>query len=140
MTKHAGGAPRKYKSVRALQSKIDKYFKLCEENNEFPTIGGLAFAVDLSRGALITYSNRDEFERPLKKARQLVEIALEKRLMSGSGNVAGTIFNLKNNFGWRDKIESTLNANVSVSDLTDEQVITKIKQISEQIAQTAVKH
>ena len=36
-------------------------------------------------------------------ARQKVEHALEKHLYQGS--VVGTIFNLKNNFGWKDKSE-----------------------------------
>jgi hypothetical protein len=57
----------------------------------------------LSRQGLLNYQNRDGFVDTLKRARLRVENALEQRLYGNSP--AGAIFNLKNNFGWRDKQE-----------------------------------
>lgn len=107
--KHAGGRPPKYTNVDDLQVLIDKYFEtdayLGEGDNRMyaPTMGGLAYALDLSRQSLLNYANKDEFLDAIKRARTKVGMALEQRLYSN--NVAGIIFNLKNNFDWKDKKE-----------------------------------
>ena len=105
----AGGRPPKYTSVEQVEEIINDYF----ENDAYigegesrvfaPTMTGLALALDLSRQGLLDYSNKYEFFDTIKKARQKVEIALEQRLHGN--NVAGIIFNLKNNFNWKDKQE-----------------------------------
>ena len=104
------GRPPKYKTVDEMQNVIDEYFervtyinpdtgqKLCR-----PTMSGLANALDMCRKTLCNYSHKDEFLHTIKKARAKVEESLESALY-GNG-VAGVIFNLKNNFDWRDKQE-----------------------------------
>ena len=102
--------PVKYKTVEEVEEKIEEYFN----NGAFiqnadgsvkycPTMAGLAFALDLSRQGLLEYSRKDEFSDTIKKARQKVEIHLEQSLYGQT--VTGIIFNLKNNFGWKDKQE-----------------------------------
>ena len=98
------GRPPKFASVDDMQNAIDSYFAECRVEDKPCTMSGLAYALDLSRQALLDYANKDEFLDAIKRARQKVEIDVERRLMSGSA-VAGAIFNLKNNFGWRDKTE-----------------------------------
>jgi hypothetical protein len=49
------------------------------------------------------YGTKDEFSATVKRAKQKIEISLEQRL--AGNNVTGSIFNLKNNFGWKDKSE-----------------------------------
>lgn len=103
------GRPPKYKTPKAMQKDIDAYFEgdayMGEGKHRVfaPTISGLAYALDMSRQALSDYENKDEFLDTVKKAKQKVEIALEQRLHGQA--VVGTIFNLKNNFGWKDKQE-----------------------------------
>lgn len=114
------GRPLKYKTVKELQAAIDEYFDYCDNrvkqvhskegesygisDPEPYTMAGLAFALDLSRQALMEYSHKDEFGDAIKKARQKVEKDVERRLMEGKATT-GAIFNLKNNFGWKDKTE-----------------------------------
>lgn len=109
--KHAGGRPPKYKTKEEIQVLIDNYFKQCDLNNEPYTVTGLALSLDMSRQDLINYSKKDEFVDTIKKAKMRVENYLEKRLINDS-SCTGIIFNLKNNYGWRDKQE---NINVGVS-------------------------
>jgi len=115
----AGGRPVKYESKEQVEVIIKEYF----ENDAFmgdgddkvfaPTMSGLAYALDLSRQGLLDYSNKEEFFDTIKKARQRVEIALEQRLMGAAP--AGTIFNLKNNFGWKDKTEQEVSGQFNIA-------------------------
>lgn len=100
----AGGRPRLYDTVEQMQTIIDAYFKSCDKNDRPYTMSGLANALNMSRQSLINYSNKDEFFDTIKKARYNVEQQLEENLYR-LGNNSGIIFNLKNNFGWRDTVE-----------------------------------
>lgn len=148
MTKHAGGRPLKFKSVKELQEKIDAYFADCDphpeqiiryewnkktvtkklkDGTEFEieeddksirpkeivewhmsgqkhyTITGLANFLETSRATLVDYEERNEFFNTIKAAKDKVENYWEE-LLIGS-NATGPIFNLKNNYGWKDKTE-----------------------------------
>ncbi len=103
--KHAGGRPPKYKKAEEMKRKIDNYFKECDKKGEPYTVTGLGLALDMSRQDLINYSNKDEFFDTIKKAKLRVENYLEKRLINDS-SATGIIFNLKNNYNWRDKQEN----------------------------------
>lgn len=97
------GRPPKYTSSEEMQKVIDAYFKKCDEEKRPYTITGLALALDMDRRSIVNYGDKDEFFLTVKKARLKVEAFLEEALHSGSP--AGLIFNLKNNFGWKDKTE-----------------------------------
>ena len=109
--KHAGGRPPKYTKVEEIKEKIDRYFEECKLNNKPYTITGLGLALDMSRQDLINYSKKDEFFDTIKKAKMQVENYLEERLINDT-STTGIIFNLKNNYGWKDKQE---NVNIGVS-------------------------
>ena len=102
--KNPGGRPRKYSNPDDMQEKIDKYF---DEAADKPTVTGLAIVLGLDRHQLINYSHDESFYHTIKLAKQRVQQALEKHLYSQS--VAGVIFSLKNNFGWRDTQEININ-------------------------------
>lgn len=141
------GRPPKYNTPEEMQRIINLYFLACRVNqtgdnnlledcleddlliisdidDHVPTVCGLAYVLNLTRQGLIEYSGKDEFSDTIKKAKLRIEKSLEQRLASGSP--AGTIFNLKNNFGWKDKTEQELSSsstnpiipviNVTVSD------------------------
>ena len=99
-----GGRPRLYNNVEDMQKDIDKYFKLCDKEHRPYTMSGLAYALHMDRRSLVNYSNRDEFFLTIKDARQRVEQELEENLYR-VGNNSGIIFNLKNNFSWKDTVE-----------------------------------
>lgn len=108
------GRPLAFDSVEKLEQKIDEYFKSDEayiisytdgsEQKTFaPTISGLALFLECDRKTITNYGNKEEYFPTIKKARLRIESHLEKRLYGS--NVTGTIFNLKNNFDWKDKSE-----------------------------------
>jgi hypothetical protein len=71
------------------------------------SVTDLALALDTTRRTLIDYENRDdEFSHTIKRAKQKIEAYLERKLMLPSPT--GTIFNLKNNFDWKDKTEQDI--------------------------------
>lgn len=120
--KHAGGRPPKYKTVEELQEKIEEYFDFCDNKTkkiyseklgemmvadpEPYTMSGLAYALNLSRQALVEYKNKDEFGDTIKRARDRVEKDIDRRLNDKSLFTPGLIFNLKNNFNWKEKTET----------------------------------
>ena len=120
-----GGRPLKFKTVKELEERIDEYFNSCFEpafNKDGTkkidfrtgeqmvwqikpfTLSGLAYYLDIDRKTLYNYSKRDKFFPTIKKARARVEAYVEEQLFKPQ-IAAGVIFNLKNNFDWRDKPE-----------------------------------
>ena len=100
-----GGRPLKFESVEHLQSLIDEYFEECDLTGEPYTITGLADALDTDRVTLIRYQERDEFCNTIKKAKRKVERQFEKRSLKGEYNPTIAIFLMKNNFGYQDKVD-----------------------------------
>lgn len=76
------------------------------------TITGLSLALDTSRETLLDYKEREEFSDSIKKAKLRCEHYNEQMLFSTTPT--GTIFNLKNNYGWKDKteVDNTLHGDV----------------------------
>jgi hypothetical protein len=134
--------PPKYETPEEMERIIDLYFLACKSNqtedtsplgelsdeemeliNSFgnpvvPTVSGLAFALGMSRQALLDYQKKDEFLDTVKRAKQRIELEVEQRLFGNS--VTGVIFNLKNNFGWKDKMETEHSGNVGLSHILDD--------------------
>lgn len=121
------GRPLKFKSVKALQEKIDAYFDECDEKHEPYTITGLALALDTTRQGLLNYEDREEFYYTIKRAKLRIEHFVEKSLWAPK-IATGVIFNLKNNFGWVDKQEidqnvtGTMTNKVDLSGLTTDEL------------------
>lgn len=114
--KNKGGRPLKYKTVDELEIAITNYFENCDRHHEPYTITGLALALDIDRKTLINYEKRDEFFHTIKKAKLRVENYLEKRLINDN-STTGIIFNLKNNFDWKDKQEIEHSGVVKLEDV-----------------------
>ncbi len=97
------GRPRKYKSVKAMQEAIDKYFA----SDEKITICGLAIYLGfVSRNSLLDYEGYSKgFFGTIKEAKSRVEAYYEEHLIESG--CAGSIFALKN-FGWKDKVEADI--------------------------------
>ena len=127
------GRPPKYKTPKEMQRIIDLYFIGCKSNQSedsesilkdlsdedklivndvecvVPTVSGLAYILGMSRQAICDYEKKDDFLDTIKRAKLRIEISLENRLAGNA--VTGSIFNLKNNFGWKDKTETELSGN-----------------------------
>ena len=111
---------RKFKSPKELERLVDEYFDSCFK--EVPqkdgsikrvptrpqTITGLAVALGVCRRTLDNYKTYgEEFAEVIQKALNRCENFAEEKLFTQK-NVAGIIFSLKNNYGWKDKNETAL--------------------------------
>lgn len=95
---------RKWDTPEELKADIDAWLDECEEKKNPLTITGLAIALDTNRQTLLNYENNlgEDFDALIKKAKLMCENFAEQYLYSGK-NVAGAIFNLKNNYGWKEE-------------------------------------
>ena len=118
----AGWRPLLFKTKEDLKEKIDAYFASCYRFNEDTnreecirplTISGLAVELETSRQTLINYWDSEEFFDTIKKAKQRIENWTEEQLYRNT-QVTGVIFNLKNNYDWKDKSEVDSNTKVTV--------------------------
>ena len=100
------GRPKIFKSVEEVEEKINAYFKYCEDKDKPYTMSGLAYYLDVDRRTIVNYTKEEEFFPAIKKARDRVQMQLEENALLNKGNPTFTIFNLKNNFDWKDKIET----------------------------------
>ncbi len=128
-----GGRPPKYKTVEEMQVLINQYFASCREevwahnakkDTWTPvldrngivetrqvkpyTVTGLAASLGMTRQQLVDYSTKDEFMDSIKAAKSKIEQFSEETLYTAR-NPVGAIFNLKNNWGWKDKHETDVN-------------------------------
>ena len=105
-----GGAPegnnnaQKYKTIEELQTAIDKYFKDRDKHKKPYTMSGLIRSLGIDKNTFYSYSNQELFSPTIKLCRLKIEEQLEECLYR-PGNNSGIIFNLKNNYGWRDQQE-----------------------------------
>jgi hypothetical protein len=98
------GRPPYYSSVQKMQAAIDAYFNMADEKGWPYTIPDLALALGFtSRQSLLNYSCKPEYMDTIKRAKLRIEGQRARQLVQGQGMVAGQIFDLKNNFGWRDQ-------------------------------------
>lgn len=67
------------------------------------TITGLAIALGTNRSTLINYEDKEEYFDTIKNAKEKIHNFTEERLYDA--HPAAVIFNLKNNYGWKDKTE-----------------------------------
>ena len=108
--KNSVGRPMKFKSVKALQEKIDAYF--AETPLHKQTITGMALFLDTTRETLCDYQVRDKYSDVIKKAKLRVEHACE--LVGIEKGRPFDIFRLKQ-LGWKDKQESDVNLSAEFS-------------------------
>lgn len=117
----------KYKTQEELQKAIDKYFDGCDKKDKHYTMTGLAIALGIDRMTLLRYGEKDLFAPLIKNAKARVEERLEDCLYR-LGNNSGIIFNLKNNFKWKDQVE-----------VTDNERLDKVQELLDKIRDEAKK-
>jgi hypothetical protein len=117
------GRPLKFKTNQDLETAIKGYFEGCWGEKQVRnkkgevvttyraqikpyTITGLAVALDTTRETLLDYEDREEYSDTIKRAKMQCHQFAEESLFGS--NATGPIFNLKNNYGWRDKTETDI--------------------------------
>jgi hypothetical protein len=115
---------KKWKTPLELQKAIDQYFQDCDDRKkkiatkegavieiDHPrpyTIEGLCEVLDCDRNTLLNYEKQQGYEpyfRTIKNAKNKIALNKVERGLSGDSNSAVTIFDLKNNHGYKDKTE-----------------------------------
>ena len=103
------GRPKKYPTAFELGIAVDLYFLSCDESGTPYTVEGLAYTLDVDRDTLLNYAkDEDDSERRyiVRQAKLRIQQNVMERGLSGKGDRVVTIFNLKNNFGYVDKVET----------------------------------
>lgn len=133
--KKLSGRPMKYKDIDQLNELIEEYFNMCDEKERPYTVSGLALYLDTDRQSLLNWQDEERYFKELseednkrlidtiKKAKQRIENYAEEQLFRKT-NVAGIIFNMKNNWNWTDKQEivNIDNNKADLSGLTTEEI------------------
>lgn len=133
--KNLGGRPLKFKSVDLLEEQIEAYFDKCDKEERPYTVSGLALYLDTDRATLLRWQDEENNYKELseednkrlcnaiKKAKQRIEGYAEEQLFRKT-NVAGVIFNMKNNWNWADKQEivNIDNNKADLSGLTTDEI------------------
>lgn len=124
------GRPLKFKTVEELEEKIAAYFADCdskvirrvidknggviEEITRPYTITGLALALDTSRETLIEYGERDEYVDTIRRAKLKCQNYVVEGALVNQLNSTFSIFNMKNNFGWKDAFDNNHSGGIPV--------------------------
>ena len=104
------GRPKLFKNKEALQEKIDIYKQYLEDSDKPPTIAGLAYYTGIDRQTLYNYKKDAEFFDTIKRFVDWVIMTYEETAITNSSG--GVIFLLKN-YGYTDRQDIDLNANVN---------------------------
>lgn len=118
----------KYKTQEELEKGINKYFAQCDENQKPYTMSGLAYSLGIDRVTLINYGKNDLFFTLIKEAKDRVQAQLEENALMGKSNSTFTIFNLKNNYGWRDTVE-----------VKNDNELSKLDELLKEVKNSAIK-
>lgn len=125
----------------------DKYKQIPRLNNaekqvytttyyEHPSILSLAEFLGTTRKTLWEYEDKPQFSNTIKMAKERIEHYLEDQLYR-KDQVTGIIFNLKNNFGWKDKqeIEHSGETNMNITTMTNEERQRRIEELKKKLSE-----
>jgi hypothetical protein len=133
VSENKGGRPLKFKTPEELQTKIEDYFDTRTRQARRYTVAGLCRWLKCGRDLLIDYNKKDQFSDTIKDAKLRIEEQLEEILISGQP-CTGIIFNLKNNFGWKDRQEIESSGSIKIGSITKEDAET-VKSVFDSIRQ-----
>jgi len=126
------GRPKKYGSKKALAEAVERYFHsisrtvpaldalgqpICNDDGDEiklteylrpPSVSSLCLYLGIDRSTWQNYCDtkqHPEFKAITSETRARIEAYLEEELLTRTKGVQGIIFNLQNNFGWKQKQE-----------------------------------
>lgn len=144
---NSGGRKKKLNNVAELEKKIEDWIEKCREDEKILTVSSLCLYLNISKETFNMYINtvkddtgiyrKSEIDGELhpvsvvdvlKRAKLAIENDIEQRMLSNRCNVAGAIFDLKNNHGYADKSEiNTVNTNKR--EIADDDLDKRIKEL-----------
>lgn len=102
---------------------------------EIPSILGCCIHMGIVKDTWNQYSKDEMFSDSIMRAKQIIEEFNIKQLYR-KDQVNGIMFNLKNNYGWKDKTEFEAvnhNLNEDITTLSPEQREIRIKELEEEL-------
>ena len=93
---------------RGVQIACDKYFEICEEDGMKPTVAGLSTALGTNRDTFMKWLSgeyRVATADILVSYMSLIEVFDETALKDNKTNAVAGIFNMKNNYNYKDEVE-----------------------------------
>lgn len=120
--------PLKFRNIEELEKKINLYFEYCDnftktiyEDGEEKiisapkpyTVTGLALYLGMSKDTLINYHGKAGYKDIIERAKLRIHAYAEEQLFTNNRQAA-MIFNLKNNWGWKDKTEQEVDLNNTI--------------------------
>lgn len=161
------GRPKKYGSKKALADAIDRYFRsisrtihakdaktgkpiynddgepiMITQYIKPPTVSALCLYLGIDRATWFRYCDgqlHPEFESVTAKTKERIEAYLEEQLLTRERGVQGVIFNLQNNYGWRQRQEVELGEktrkSAAVSDMSIREKLAFISQAAARISE-----
>lgn len=142
-------SPAYTQSVKQIQQILDDYLAYCDTKDKPPTIPGIAKSLGFnSREALWRFINksehlkngnqrkRDAIINTIQRVKLHIEDVRVSDMVAGKGSTAGAIFDLKNNFNYRDQVDVVQDTHMTIrwaSDIApiDAQVVDNKEQIPE---------
>ena len=134
---------RSFVDTRDMQVMVDSYFEQCDDDKPL-TVVGLAVHLGISRETLNVYATGefdhqkrefdtgdnegDGYSDILKRAKDMIEQDKLEKALIGKYNTAVSIFDLKNNHGYTDKIENSHKGTLGVADMTESEIDRRIAE------------
>lgn len=102
-----GGSRRTIETLEDLERMIDEYFAWADYKDYPYTVADLCLYLGLwTTSGLITYEGySDAHYAAIKMAKLVIEAQRTRELLRLKTTPVGHIFELKNNFGWRDTVD-----------------------------------
>jgi hypothetical protein len=102
-----GGAPTKYKEEYIAL--VDDFIARRKEENKIPTIEGFAYEVGVWKDVIYDWMKKHKkFANAIKNLMVMQSDWLQAGIVNNKANVAGGIFLLKNNHGFKDRTEQDI--------------------------------
>lgn len=100
------GRPRAFDTERELRDACEDYLEWCKEFRQIPNKAGLAVHFCVSQETVREYGKKPEFSGAVKWINGQIENFWVQNL--ARPHAAGTIFYLKNAFGYQDRTETDI--------------------------------
>lgn len=119
------GRPQKYTPETLLKKSIEYFDILSNPDNYIDkgkdgkhprpkTLSWLCLHLWVSKDYISEKAKDDEFSETIKRIRLVVENNIEEWILLNIYNPTSGIFNLKNNFDWKDKTEVDTNQSINI--------------------------
>lgn len=97
-----------------VEDRVQQYFQLCLDNDMKPSVAGLALAFRVNRRTIVEHASGHIKQTPpecaalLENAMLIINSLMEDYMQNGKVNPVSGIFLMKNNLGYTDRTEYSI--------------------------------